>query len=958
MTKWFTYNLLLCLIFLLTSCSHSTPKLQERKIASVQPQNPVIALLGSDIEKTQMLIEEALVWREKAAASYNEFSLAANTKHLDHEQLIRMQKSGTYYLDIRERLLGIAQGKEWLTDTQDKIEYGPGKGTFISKKHYSGLARIFHWRDTREINLDPNDAGGRVLLTELKLALASALVLYDNYLIGIYPYQKEKKIRYLLNRDFPELQGKLRALTNHFLDPSNRKKLARAAELFLKDIEWKKSNLSDLVEKEDTYLDQLIFESLTFNFLTEGNSFGPNWLSFAENNVYDARRLTRRTFSFYTSKFFGNSMGLVAFRKGYLTHLSPEERMDITKTLKPLDILLEKTPFRLTDQFIPGHWGHVAIWVGTEEELRAMGIWDHPKVAPYQELIRSGHHIVEALRPGVQINTLEHFLNIDDLLALRHPELQKEENFEIKKEYLLRTFEQIGKDYDFNFDVQTDKKIVCSELAYVVYHNIQWPTDKTLGRYTISPDNVAIKALQGPLLPVLLYHEGKRYSDQVPGGLRKVTEYLLNTDYKGLKKYLEENSPAPPQSPVESPKKMDRSPSSTGMIKILESMDQSLYQDFFSTENYGKKLRYEVKHHLWTDLNKPHMNKRLHNALDDAIEATLNTQDTSRSLMERLKKNLFNEFMSHFVKGLQLAEIVDGTIQIDLHFIPKEDSPLNFDNELSSNRLIRFHLQNHSGERLSSLLKKIEEETFTSQIRNQAPRIAQLDSNTQKALYTGGVISLYIKLLDTHWKLSNPIPHPKENAVKGFVRYRRYFVMPSFTTQNLISCTSNHLKIEKVQWKNAGSVAPPRSKQFYTVDLYKRFNLADFTPRAETLEIFPGRIMASNKGRNDLLPKSQRTIGKSVHTSSLVLEGQYTEANTPPLHFKHQLQSLVYRFDKKKFDSTSSSRMSTIELMHYPADGSNVTTESISQHSFADLLDQCPQHLSEALQIPRFATLQ
>ena len=30
------------------------------------------------------------------------------------------------------------------------------------------------------------------------------------------------------------------------------------------------------------------------------------------------------------------------------------------------DILLEKTPFRLTDKLIPGYWGHAAVWIGGE----------------------------------------------------------------------------------------------------------------------------------------------------------------------------------------------------------------------------------------------------------------------------------------------------------------------------------------------------------------------------------------------------------------------------------------------------------------------------------------------------------------------------------------------------------------------------------------------------------------
>jgi uncharacterized protein YycO len=115
--------------------------------------------------------------------------------------------------------------------------------------------------------------------------------------------------------------------------------------------------------------------------------------------------------------------------------------------------------------------------------------------------------VVEALRDGVQMNTLEHFLNIDDLAVLRVKSLGEE----ALGQAIIRAFRQIGKEYDFNFDVETTNKIVCSELVYLVYPGPDWPTDKIIGRYTISPDNVALKVIKdGPLGLILLYHDGNR----------------------------------------------------------------------------------------------------------------------------------------------------------------------------------------------------------------------------------------------------------------------------------------------------------------------------------------------------------------------------------------------------------------------------------------------------------------
>lgn len=115
--------------------------------------------------------------------------------------------------------------------------------------------------------------------------------------------------------------------------------------------------------------------------------------------------------------------------------------------------------------------------------------------------------MVEALRDGVQINSLEHFLNIDDFSILRY----KEETNDEKAKRIILTLRQVGKEYDFNFDVETSDKIVCSELVYISCTSINWQTDKLLGRHTISPDNVAIKSVEerSVFSIINLIHDGK-----------------------------------------------------------------------------------------------------------------------------------------------------------------------------------------------------------------------------------------------------------------------------------------------------------------------------------------------------------------------------------------------------------------------------------------------------------------
>jgi hypothetical protein len=186
--------------------------------------------------------------------------------------------------------------------------------------------------------------------------------------------------------------------------------------------------------------------------------------------------------------------------------------MELAGELRAGDILVERTPFRLTNSFIPGRWGHAALWVGTEAELQELAIWDDPVVVPHQDAIRAGQRVVEALRSGVQLKSLGHFLNVDDVAVLRHDTLEPDQ----KAQAILQALRQMGKRYDFNFDVETRDRLGCAELLYHAYGPVEWPTRRRLGRSVIIPDDVVARALDGPLAVVSLYDDGERVSED-PG---------------------------------------------------------------------------------------------------------------------------------------------------------------------------------------------------------------------------------------------------------------------------------------------------------------------------------------------------------------------------------------------------------------------------------------------------------
>lgn len=189
----------------------------------------------------------------------------------------------------------------------------------------------------------------------------------------------------------------------------------------------------------------------------------------------------------FISGLFGNLVGKLRFRHGHM--YANERALDYLDTvLKPLDIIAEKTPFAATDFFIPGHFGHIAIYLGTEQKLKRAGLWNTPYIKKYHNDIRKGKTIVESIRPGSRLVSLEDFLEIDEITIVREKGIL--ENKWAREMVTKVALEQLNKKYDFNFDVTTLDKVVCSEVPYHAFGHKRWPTSYIFGRNTISPDEI------------------------------------------------------------------------------------------------------------------------------------------------------------------------------------------------------------------------------------------------------------------------------------------------------------------------------------------------------------------------------------------------------------------------------------------------------------------------------------
>ena len=466
----------------------------QRIVAKVNRGADLSTGVDFEIGKFQELAEESLVARSIMLSLFKELS---ERKHQpltgrDLEQL----KSGTDgYLDLRDRLYKTAFSYECAVEVTDE---------FVVNNLIDPIVRM----------------------KAVMMSLAAALMLNDNYILAISLFEQDDRLRRVLNdpdSGFEIGPNSLREIRRKASSPVVRYRVRRVLKFYEKHREKIRAasgtEAAYLKDKNFAYLDALIQGSPSFQFIRDiqTNSIIRRNVLMLGDLAEDFIEEIGREGLDSLSKFFGNTVGMYEARKGKLYH-DEEAFSQLAAQLKPLDILLEKTPFRLTDKFIPGHFGHVAIWLGSESQLRELGVWDDPVVSKFHgELGGDDPHakrIVEALRSGVQLSSLDEFLNVDDLAVLRPTALweypAEDKRPDQLREAVTLALRQVGKTYDFNFDVNTTDKIVCSELAYVSFPTIRWATDSQMGRDTISPDRVAEKSFNDtPLRLITFYHDGK-----------------------------------------------------------------------------------------------------------------------------------------------------------------------------------------------------------------------------------------------------------------------------------------------------------------------------------------------------------------------------------------------------------------------------------------------------------------
>ena len=169
------------------------------------------------------------------------------------------------------------------------------------------------------------------------------------------------------------------------------------------------------------------------------------------------------------------------------------------KTLQPGDIILTRRNWHLSNAFLPGFWPHAALYVGTQEQLKELGITEENAGVGWEEYIKlqDGYPrvILEAVGEGVRFHCAEYTLHADYVMVLRPrlPHLNDEQKKAALKTALLKAFiEYHGLPYDFDFNFVDEHKIVCSELIYRIYsEELDFDWETVVGKEVVSPLSIA-----------------------------------------------------------------------------------------------------------------------------------------------------------------------------------------------------------------------------------------------------------------------------------------------------------------------------------------------------------------------------------------------------------------------------------------------------------------------------------
>ena len=203
--------------------------------------------------------------------------------------------------------------------------------------------------------------------------------------------------------------------------------------------------------------------------------------------IHSLKRRRKSTLSQMTFAIFEAS-GRVISELGNPFHrkrVTPDIVRSVRHVLRPGDAIVTRHDDAMTNLFLPGYWPHGALYIGSAEQRRELGVrmsenrWERSRMPV---------RVLEARKDGVLFRQLSDTLRVDAFAVIR-PKLTPEK----VAEALSRAAEHEGKYYDFEFDFNRADRLVCTEVIYRGFHAIgqlAFPLTPRAGRPTFSAEDL------------------------------------------------------------------------------------------------------------------------------------------------------------------------------------------------------------------------------------------------------------------------------------------------------------------------------------------------------------------------------------------------------------------------------------------------------------------------------------
>lgn len=176
----------------------------------------------------------------------------------------------------------------------------------------------------------------------------------------------------------------------------------------------------------------------------------------------------------------------------------------ILAKLKPLDILLVSNHSYIAGRMMVGRFSHSLVYIGTESQLRAAGLWNRPALLPFHDDIRAGKTLIEATSPDVHLIAPHKAFETDQVLALR-PSLASED----RPMVLDKLMSIMGKPFNYQFGIDPNgERFSCTGVVAYAMPGLGFTYRKVYGQTVVMPDDVAAQAVRGEGLTPLIYVAG------------------------------------------------------------------------------------------------------------------------------------------------------------------------------------------------------------------------------------------------------------------------------------------------------------------------------------------------------------------------------------------------------------------------------------------------------------------